>query len=969
MYDFISNFQMKICLLTKFILMKKNLHLIAIGALSIALTQPALAQKKALAKATTAKPSASQTLPEDPNVKIGKLPNGLVYYIRKNVEPKNRAELYLGNKIGSLMENEEQLGLAHFTEHMAFNGTTDFPKNEIINYLQKAGVRFGADLNAYTGFNQTVYQLPIPTDSAAVFKTGFKILANWAGKIAMDGKEIDNERGVIIEEDRQRGKNAQQRMSNQLLPFLLGDSRYAKRIPIGDVALLQKFTHDKIRNFYEDWYRPNLQSVIAVGDFDVNEVEKLIIANFSELKNPANEKARNYYNIPDNAQPLIKIVTDKEQPYNVAQVIYKQKQGPVKTEADYKLQLMQNMVNNMLAARINEISQKGNAPFLFAQSGYSPYQGGMIWGMSALQTVAVAKTGKELEKALVAALAENERMAKFGFTAGELETVKKKMEAGNEKQFKEKDKTKSSAYVQQYLDNFLTGSAIPSEEFSYELNKKLLKNITLAEVNTTAKAMVTKTNQIVVVQAPEKEKENLPSEAALLAAIKTAGNGVTPYVDNTVNKPLIAQAPKAGTIVSQTKNDKVGVTTMTLSNGVKVVLKPTDFKNDQIIFTSFGKGGASLASNDDFISAENANLIAQSGVGDYNPTQLTKYLAGKSATAGAYIDDLYQGFSGSASPKDLETAFQLIYARATNPRKDVEFFNKNIADFKVITANKGSNPNSVFADTVQAVMANYHKRGMPTTLADLDKINIDKAFAFYKERFADASGQTFVFVGNFDVEQIKPLITNYLASLPSLNKNENFVDNGVKPPMGKVSKTVKKGLEDKVTVQLLFHGDYTYNAKNNVMLDALKAALDIKITERLREKESGVYSPGVSLSVQKNPTSHYYFTISFNCAKANVEKLINAALEEVNTFKNNGVTAEDLQKFKSEELRQEELSIRENGYWLGYLTNRLKYGDDIEQVLGNTARVNGVTVEATKTAAKQYLSGDNYIRLVLLPEN
>ncbi|WP_113638548.1 M16 family metallopeptidase [Nubsella zeaxanthinifaciens] len=952
--------------------MKKNLHLVALGVLSLALVHPAIAQKKPATKApavkAATKPVANGVLPVDPNVKIGKLPNGLVYYIRKNAEPKNRAELYLGNKIGSLMENEDQLGLAHFTEHMAFNGTTDFPKNEIINYLQKAGVRFGADLNAYTGFNQTVYQLPIPTDSAAVFKTGFKILANWAGKVSMDGKEIDNERGVIIEEDRQRGKNAQQRMSKQLLPFLLGDSRYAKRIPIGDVDLLKSFTHDKIRNFYKDWYRPNLQTVIAVGDFDVNEVEKLIIENFSSLKNPANEKPRTYYSIPDNAQPLVKIATDAEQPYNVAQVIYKQKQGPLKTEADYKLQMMQNMINSMLGSRIAEIMQKGNAPFLFAQSAYGPYQGGMIWDLNALQTVAVAKTGAELEKALVAALAENERMAKFGFTTGELETVKKKLEASNEKQFKEKDKTKSSAFVQQYLNNFLIGSAIPSEEFTYELTKKLLNNITLAEINATAKAMVTKNNQIIVVQAPEKEKANLPSEAALIAALKNAGNGVTPYVDNAVNKPLIAQMPKAGTIVNQTKNEKVGVTMLTLSNGVKVVLKPTDFKNDQVIFTSFAKGGASLASNDDFISAENANLIAQSGVGDFNPTQLSKYLAGKSVGAGAYIGDLYQGFSGSSSPKDLETAFQLIYAYATNPRKDADIFNKNVSDMKVITANKSSNPSSVYADTVQAVMANYNKRGMPNTVADLDKINLDKAFAFYKDRFADNSGQTFVFVGNFDVEKIKPLITTYLASLPALNKNENFVDNGINPPKGKVSRTVKKGLEDKATVQLIFHDDYTFNAENNVMLDALKASLDIKITERLREKESGVYSPGVSLSLEKYPTAHYYFTISFNCAKANVEKLINAALEEVNAFRQNGVTAEDLQKFKSEELRQEELSLRDNGYWLNYLSNRLKYGDNIEQVLDNSKRINGVTIEATKAAAEKYLNGNNYIRLVLEPE-
>ena len=701
----------------------------------------------------------------------------------------------------------------------------------------------------------------------------------------------------------------------------------------------------------------------------VDEVEKLIIENFSVLTNPKNPKPRVIYTMPDNAVPMVKIVTDAEQPYNVAQVIYRQKGSPVKTVADFRKSLVTGMINSMFGARLQEITQKGNAPFLFAQSSYGPYQGGMIWDMNALQTVAVAKTGAELEKALVAAVAENERMAKFGFTAGELETVKKKMEASNEKQFKEKDKTKSSAYVQQYLNNFLIGSAIPSEEYSYELNKKLLQNITLAEVNAAAKAMVTKNNQILVVQAPEKEKANLPKEETLIAALKNAGNGITPYVDNAVNKPLIAQAPKAGTIVSETKNDKIGVTTLTLSNGVKVVLKPTDFKNDQVAFTSFAKGGASLASNDDFISAENANLIAQSGVGDYNPTQLSKYLAGKNVAVGAYIDDLYQGFSGSASPKDLETAFQLIYARATNPRKDVEIFNKNISDFKVITANKSSNPSSVYADTVQAVLANYHKRGMPSTLADIDKISLDKAFAFYKDRFADASGQTFVFVGNFDVEKLKPLITTYLASLPSLNRNENFVDNGVNPPKGKVSKNVYKGLEDKATVQLMFHGDYDYNADNNVQLDALKTALEIKILERLREKESGVYSPNVELSVQKYPSAHYYYTISFNSSTANVDKLVNAALEEVNAVKSNGATDEDIKKFKSEEARQQELSLRDNGYWLGYLTNRLKYGDNIEQVLENKERLEKVDVSSTKTAAQKYLNGDNYIRLVLLPES
>ncbi|MES2651454.1 MAG: insulinase family protein [Bacteroidota bacterium] len=946
--------------------MKK--HILIWGLATILFSTSALAQQKAVQPKTVAKASVGTTIPLDPTVKIGKLPNGLVYYIKKNVEPKNRAELYLANRIGSLMEDDAQLGLAHFTEHMAFNGTKDFPKNEIINYLQKAGVRFGADLNAYTGFNQTVYQLPIPTDSALVFKTAFKILSNWAGKVSMNGADIDSERGVIVEEDRQRGKNAQQRMSNQLLPLLLANSRYANRIPIGKVEILNNFTHDKIRSFYSDWYRPNLQSVIAVGDFDVNEVEKLIIENFSGLTNPKNPKPRVNYTMPDNAAPMVKIVTDAEQPYNVAQVIYRQKGSTIKTTADFRKSLVNNMINSMFGARIQEITQKGNAPFLFAQGAYGPYQGGLVWGYDAFTVVAVAKDGASVKGALTAAVAEAERMSKFGFVASEFDAAKKNIAASNEKRFKEKDKTSSSTFVQKYLNHFLEGTSMPSIDYSYELTKKDLESISLAEVNEAAKTYITKNNQVVVIQAPEKDKANLPSEAELLNALQNAGKGVVAYVDDRVDKPLIAKLPTAGKITAETKNDKIGITTLTLSNGVKVVLKPTDFKNDQIIFTSFGKGGSSLANNTDFLSAENSSIIAQSGVGDFNPTQLNKYLAGNTANAGSYINNEYQGFSGSAAPKDLESAFQLIYAYATNPRKDAEIFNKNISDMKVILGNKDANPTSVYADTVQAVLANYHKRGMPTTLSDLDKINLDKAYAFYKDRFADASGQTFVFVGNFDVEKIKPFIATYLASLPSLNRNENFVDNGVYPPKGKVSKTVARGLEDKATVQLFLHGDYTYNAENNVQLDALKSALEIKILERLREKESGVYSPNVGLSVEKYPVGHYYFTISFNCSKANVEKLIAAALDEVNSFKQNGATEEDLKKFKSEEQRQEELSLRNNGYWLNYLSTRLKYADDINLLLSNKERLNKVTVASSKEAAQHYLSGDNYIRLVLVPE-
>ncbi|CAM4096873.1 zinc protease [Pedobacter westerhofensis] len=949
-------------------MIKKTTFALLGMAACIAISTSVSAQKKAVQPKQPAPVTAGKPIPVDPNVKIGKLPNGLTYYIRKNTEPKKRAELYLANRIGSLMENDDQQGLAHFTEHMAFNGTRDFPKNDIINYLQKAGVRFGADLNAYTAFDQTVYQLPIPTDSIEVFKTGFKILSNWAGRITMDGEEIDRERGVIIEEDRQRGKNAQERMSKLLLPVLLKDSRYANRIPIGKIDLLKTFTHDKIRNFYADWYRPDLQAVIAVGDFDVAEVEKLIIENFSDLKNPLKEKERIKYTLPDNKEPLVKIITDPEQQYNIAFAMYKHPATVAKTTADLQKSLMYSMINTMIAARFQEILQKGNAPFLFAQSSYGPYQGGMIAGVNAFQTVVAAKSGKDLESAITAAVAETERVAKFGFVQSELDVVKRNIEAGNEKKLKEKDKTASSAFVQQYLSNFLTGSPMGSIDFSYAETKKNLSVITLAQVNALAKTLITPNNQILIVQAPEKDKANLPAAAALLAAFNNAGKNITPYVDNAVNKPLLAKVPAAGKVTAEKKYEDIGVTEWTLSNGIKVLLKPTDFKNDQIVFSSFGKGGTSVADPNDYQSADFSGIIQESGVGDFNPSQLNKLLAGNTGRAASYIDELYQGFSGSSSPKDVETAFKMVYAYATQPRKDTEIYNKNMSDYRVTLENKNANPSSVFADTVQAVLSSYNKRDMPNTMADLDKVSLDKALAFYKDRFADLGEQTFVFVGNFDLATLKPLVETYIASLPTLGKKQNFVDIGSNPPKGIVSKTVYKGLEDKASVQLYIHGDYNFTAENNTQLEAVKSALENKILERLREKESGVYSPQVGLSVAKFPTAHYYFTISFSCATANVEKLIAAAMEEVQHIKSNGATPDDISKFKSEEHRQMELNLRNNGYWLGYLSNRLKYGDELNLVLGNNQRVDAVTVESSKATAQQYLNENNYIRLVLMPQ-
>ncbi len=910
----------------------------------------------------------SPVIPADSNVIIGKLPNGLTYYIRKNVEPKQRAELYLVNKVGSIVEDDDQLGLAHFTEHMAFNGTRDFPKNELVSYLQKAGVRFGADLNAYTGFNQTVYQLPLPTDSVEVFKKGFDILANWAGHVSFDNEEIDQERGVIIEEDRQRGKNAQERMSKQLLPVLLANSRYAERLPIGKIEVLQKFEYETLKRFYKDWYRPDLQAIVAVGDFDVKEVEDLIKQNFGDLKNPESERKREQYTVPGNKEPLVKIVTDPEFPYNIAAITYKHPEIVENTEKDLIEKIKTSLINAMLGDRLTEIVQKGNAPFIFAQSNYGSFQGGLV-DLDAFNSVAVSKDAAGLNAAVEAVVAENVRMKKFGFTASELERAKTNLLTGVERQFKEKDKTKSSVYVQQYVENFLKGQAIPSIDYIFSFYKNNLDKITLESVNQLAAGYVTEENMIALIQAPEKEKANLPSEATFISWIKSAGNNVAPYVDNVVDKPLMTTLPIPGKVIDEKKNDKIEITELTLSNGVKVILKQTDFKNDQILFSAYSKGGTSLANDADFRSAEMADqLINSSGIGDFDATQLGKLLTGKVVDVSPFIGTYSEGLSGSSSPRDLETALQLIHLYFTAPRKDESVLKTQLEETRTVLVNRSSQPTAVFQDTAMAVLNSYKKRAQTISLEELGQIDINKAISFYKERFSNAADFTFTFVGNFKTEEIKPLLELYLGSLPATKQKESFKDLGLEPVKGDITKKVYKGLEDKATVVLVYHGNYSYSDKENLQLEALKAILDIKITERLREKESGVYSPRVNLSYDSEPKNRYSIQISFSCAPNNVDKLIGAAIEEVNHLKQSGASFDDIQKFKAEERRQLELQLRENNFWLSYLQSSAALNKNPEMILNYLNSLGEVNQESTKISANKYFNQNNFIRLILLPE-
>lgn len=946
------------------IINKKVLALLVAVLLAFtgALHAQTVAKSKNSAVASTKK--SADVIPLDPAVRTGKLANGFTYYIRKNVEPKNRVQLYLANKIGSIMENDDQRGLAHFMEHMGFNGTKNFPKNDLVNYLQKAGVRFGADLNAYTSFDETVYQLPIPSDDPEVLKNGIQIMRDWAQDATLDPTEIDKERGVVLEEKR-LGKGAQQRMQDKYLPMLFNNSRYSDRLPIGTEEVLKNFSAETIRQFYKDWYRPDLQALIVVGDIDVDAMEQTIKAKFSDLKNPVKPRERTQYSISLINKNQFISVTDKEFPVSVAQVMIKHPESKLITTTDYRNSIIRSLFNSMIATRFGDLSKQADPPFLQAGAAIS----GFLAGLDMYNVFVVAKPG-EMERGFKAILTETERVKRFGFTQSELDRAKQSYLTNMESAYKEKDKTPSESLVNEYLRNFLEQEASPGIEYEYKMANSMTGGISLDDLNNLAKTYITDLNRDVILMGPEKDKDNLPDEAKIdswISSIKQSN--ITAYVDQSSDKPLLSANLTGAKVVSESTIPEIGVSEFKLSNGVRVILKPTDFKNDEISFSAFSPGGSSLYSDADFQSAQYATAIIRSGgLGEFNSVQLPKLLSGKRASVSPYIGERSEGISGLTSPKDLETALQLTYLYFTQPRKDAETFKGLIAQQKGGLANRGNDPNSVFADSVAAILGNYNVRRTGPTIEKINQVSLDRAFDIYKDRFADASDFTFVFVGSFKPEEIKPMLQKYLGSLPSNNRKESARDLEIKIPGGKIDKKIYKGQEPKASVRLVFSGDYTWSQKHNNQLDALAEVLSIKLIERLREDEGGVYGVGARASYSKFPKSRYSLNISFGCAPENVEKLISSTLDEINKIRVNGALATDIEKFIAEETRSTETQLKDNGFWLGYLSNQIQNEDEPKQILTYLESLKELNPEALKATVQYRLNPDNFIRIVLLPE-
>ena len=907
-------------------------------------------------------------LPISPEIKIGKLSNGLTYYIRKNSRPEKKVELRLVVKAGSILEDDDQQGLAHFTEHMAFNGSKNFKKNDLVSFLQSIGVEFGADLNAYTSFDETVYILPIPLDKKENLEKGFLVLEDWASTVTFENAEIDKERGVVLEESR-LGKGANDRMNKVIFPKLFAGSKYAERLPIGKEDILKNFKYDVIKRFYKDWYRPDLMAVVVVGDLDPAEAEKMIKSHFEKLKNPAKPRPRSYATMELRKKSEGLVVTDKEATNHILQILYSNKVAkPEVLISDYRAQIVKGLFNSMLGQRLQELTQKSNPPFIFGGSDFGEF----VHGYQVYSSFAVvSKAGAE--PAITAVIQENERARKFGFTANELDRTKKSMLRNMERAYNEREKSESENYADEYIRNFLEQEPIPGIENEYNYYKQFLDGISLEEVNGFASALIpSNENKLVILQGPEKADFTIPTNVELLSIANNAEKiPVTAYEEKAVAASLLEKAPTAGTIVSDIENKELGYHQLTLSNGVNVILKSTDFKNDQVVMVATRFGGQSLYPDRDMYNAQYAaTLIQQMGVKDISPTDLRKVLAGKTVNASPRISNLSEGMTGQSGSADIEAMLQLTYLYFTQPRKDEALFTSFVTKQQAMYQNLMSNPQAVLQDSIQMIMYNKHPRGPRVPKSeDFGKINLDRAMEIYKERFSNARDFTFIVVGSFDAAKIKPLIATYLGGLPSsATVTKNFKDLGIRPVKGVVKKEVKKGTEPKSYISMAFTGETPYSDEANLKLQGLIEVLNIKLIESLREELSGIYGGGMRGSLNKNPYNNYSINVSLPCGPENVDKLIKATMDEIQKIKDAGPIEADLSKVKETWIKQYQEDVKDNSYWLSKLQQSVESGSSAGDVLTVEKRINALTANDVKEAANLYFNMKNYLQVVLNPE-
>jgi zinc protease len=929
------------------------------------------AQQRATAPVTRVAESAAtgalgDTLPLDPLITAGRFPNGLRYLVRVNKRPENRVELRLVVNAGSVLEDPDQLGLAHMVEHMAFNGTKHFAKQEIVSFMESIGMRFGPEVNASTSFDETVYMLQVPTDKPEILQKAFLVLEDWAHNVSFDPTEIDKERGVIIEEWRLR-RGATARMQDRQLPILLKGSRYAERIPIGTTKSIETFSHGRLKRFYADWYRPDLMTVIAVGDFDKTAIEALLKAHFASIPAPRTRRARSAFTVPDHPDTLYAIATDREATVTSVAVYDKQPPRDQNTVGAYRQQIVEQLYSGMLNRRFSELTQKPDPPFLAGGGG----RGRFVRAKEATTLNAAVKEDG-IERGLDALFTEAARAARFGFTPTEFERQKRDVLRGMERAAAEKDRQESAVLASEYVRHATQDEPVPGIVFENALYQRFVPEITLAEINALGKTWMNPggRSRVVVVSAPQKDGLAVPDGPKLAAVVSGAeSKPLTAYVDTAPASALMDTPPAPGRIIRTTEKAAYGITEWDLSNGAKVVLKPTTFKQDEVVFSSTSPGGTSLASDADFIAASTAaQVINAGGVGAFNAIDLRKVLSGKAASVRPSVTDVAESLSGSASPKDLETLFQLIYLTFTQPRADATIFGILTAQVKTALANQAASPTFAFNETLQTTLYQNHFRARPMTAERVAEMDLDKSFAFYKDRFADASDFTFVFVGSFDLGAIRPLVEQYLGSLPSLGRKESWKNVGMVPARGAVEKTVKKGIEPQSRVALVLSGPFQWNRDQRVAIRAMASVLETRLRETLREELSGTYGVQVTPQYSKIPNEQYLINIGFGCSPARAAELTKVAFKEIEALRSGGPTEKQVSDVREQLLREFETNMKQNAYLLAQITMRYQVPQDLGEFFGLAEFYKTVDAAMIREAARTYLDTSNCVQVTLLPE-
>ena len=906
-------------------------------------------------------------IPLDPKVKVGTLPNGIQYYIRKNEEPQKRAELRLAINAGSLQEDDNQRGIAHFVEHMLFNGTERFPKAELVDFLERTGMRFGADVNAYTSFDETVYMLTIPTDSTEILEKSFDVLEDWASAATFDHEEIDKERGVVVEEWRRSTQNASGRIQKEVLPVLLHESRYEQRLPIGDTTILKNADYETFKRYYRDWYRPDLMAVVAVGDFDVENIESLIKAHFSNIE-PADEpRMREQYTVPGHEETLFAIVTDPEYPFSTIETYYKRDAREFKTVDQYRDLIVGRFFTSMLNKRLAEIARRPSPPFV----GASVSKGGLVRS-SVYHSIGAQVQENSLLDGLEALLVEAKRVRDHGFTSTELDRQKRQTLRAYLRAYNERENSSSAGYAGEYVSHFLEAEPTPGIEYEYELVQKILPEITLEEINDIARDFVAARNRVIIATMPEKEDLFPPTEIELSSVFeKVEEMEVEPWVDEVVDQPLLAALPNPGDITARKTIDDLGVTEITLENGVVIAMKPTDFKEDEVRFVASSPGGNSLASDEAYFNASNASmLVNRSGIGSFTRDALQKALADKVVSVSPYISTFSEGFRGSASPEDLETMFQLLHLYVTQSRVDSSALTTFQNQMEAYLPNRNSTPQGVFQDSLIAVLYNNHPRQAIPTLDMIRSLDIEKAHAFYQDRFADLSDFVFTFAGNFDIEEVSTLAQTYIGSLPATFRDESWRDTGIRLPAGELEVDVQKGIADQSQVLLIFHGPMTYNRESRHQIRSMVDVLNIKLRESLREELGGVYSVNASPATIELPEPQYQITVNFTCDPNRVDELIDAVFEQIEVLQTEGATADEMDKIKEQQRRTRETQKETNGFWVSVIDFHYTHPDEpIANILTYEDMIEAITAEDIKAAANASFSRDRFVRAVLNPES